>query len=127
MKNRNAPNSDATNQPEGGANRRRADNSVDERSRFRDAPSLRISPIQTSKASLNLCKSDLPKPVLEPRPEPPAHRQRFRQAAQVNTLAGLHPLDILEIYDRRPVYAHELPVGEALLPFPERFRRRLSR
>src|SRR5688572_29343687 len=74
--------------------------------------------------------SGSPKSVSQPRPKPPAHRHRLLQAAQVNVLARmrpcLQPLDVLEVYDSRAVDAYEVTVRETLLPFAERFRRRLA-
>src|SRR5687767_10043640 len=70
-------------------------------------------------------------PAPEPRPVPPTHRHRLLQAAEVHVLArlrpGLQPLDVLEVHDGRAVDAHELPFGEALLPFAERLGGRLAR
>ena len=69
----------------------------------------------------NPTKSASTKPFLEPRPEPTAHCERIRQAAQEHVLTGmrrLQPLDVLEVHDGGAMDTHEVPGGEALLPFP---------
>src|SRR5688572_32898119 len=76
-------------------------------------------------------RQTLTESVPEPRTEPAAHGKWFPQTAKVDVLACVRPLlealDVLEVHDGGAVYPHEMPVGETLLPFAKRLRRRLSR
>ena len=107
-------------QPAGGANRRRADRAGDERRARAPSP----PPTRQPNRSPRRAPSRRLTVTGRSRSPAPAGRADTRAGSRAT---GAQPRDVVEVHDREAADAHELPVGEALLPLPQRFRRRPAR